>query len=145
VKEHQLATVVFFEKPGCRNNTRQKALLEASGHQVVARNLLTHPWTAETLRPYFGAKPVAEWFNRAAPRIKDGDIVPEQFDEPSALAAMLADPLLIRRPLMDAQGRKGVGFNTDEIRAWIGLAEEAPPTGESCRRTDGKQCDGLGN
>ena len=36
-----MATITFYEKPGCINNTRQKKLLEAAGHQVVAKNLLT--------------------------------------------------------------------------------------------------------
>ena len=40
-----MASVLFFEKPGCVNNTRQKALLAASGHSVWARNLLAEKWT----------------------------------------------------------------------------------------------------
>ncbi|MBI1424317.1 MAG: hypothetical protein GC149_12685 [Gammaproteobacteria bacterium] len=39
-----MAEIVFYEKPGCGNNTRQKALLAAAGHHVIARNLLTEPW-----------------------------------------------------------------------------------------------------
>jgi len=137
-----MTTIVFFEKPGCRNNTRQKALLEASGHQVDARNLLTNAWTAETLRPFFGDKPVAEWFNRAAPKVKDGLIVPESFDEAGALAALLAEPLLIRRPLMEANGRRDVGFDLETVKAWVGLTEDGAPVRESCPRTDGHECNG---
>jgi nitrogenase-associated protein len=63
-----MARIVFYEKPGCGNNTKQKVLLAAAGHEVIARNLLTEPWTQERLLEFFGARPVAEWFNRAAPR-----------------------------------------------------------------------------
>jgi len=72
-----MARIVFYEKPGCGNNTKQKALLAAAGHEVVARNLLAEPWTHERLLEFFGKRPVADWFNRAAPRVKDGEIVPE--------------------------------------------------------------------
>jgi nitrogenase-associated protein len=112
---------IVFEKPGCANNTRQKALLAAAGHEVDARNLLTEKWTAQRLRPFFGARPVAEWFNRAAPRVKSGEVVPEQLDEASAIALMLAEPLLIRRPLIQAGKRREAGFDQELVDAWIGL------------------------
>ncbi len=135
-----MATILFYEKPGCRNNTRQKALLQASGHRVEARNLLEEPWTGERLRSFFGAMPVAAWFNRAAPKVKEGIVVPENYTEADALAAMLADPLLIRRPLIEVDGERAAGFDVARIRDWIGLADETPPLGEGCARTDGKSC-----
>lgn len=116
-----MATVIFYEKPGCINNTKQKALLSAAGHQVEAHNLLKTAWTPETLRPFFGGRPVAEWFNVTAPRIKSGEIVPAQVDAATALALMIEDPLLIRRPLMQVEDRREVGFDRDQVEAWIGL------------------------
>ncbi|HVI51784.1 MAG TPA: ArsC/Spx/MgsR family protein [Candidatus Sulfotelmatobacter sp.] len=136
-----MTRVLFYEKPGCRNNTRQKELLLASGHDVVAKSLLTEPWTAESLRPFFGDKPVAEWFNRASPKVKEGIVVPETFDEASAIQAMLAEPLLIRRPLMEADGRKAVGFDAGAVDAWIGLSADGKPVRETCPRIDGGACD----
>ncbi|SOD93980.1 ArsC/Spx/MgsR family protein [Caenispirillum bisanense] len=140
-----MVDVVFYEKPGCRNNTRQKAWLTASGHAVEARNLLTEPWTAETLRPFFGAKPVPEWFNKAAPAVKSGEVDPAVFGEAEALAAMLAEPLLIRRPLMAAAGERRSGFDPAAVRAWIGLTEEDKGDVETCPNlhTDHK-CGGHG-
>ena len=29
-----MAKVIFYEKPGCKNNTKQKTLLKAAGHQL---------------------------------------------------------------------------------------------------------------
>ncbi|MFN7413453.1 MAG: nitrogenase-associated protein, partial [Dolichospermum sp.] len=40
-----MARVIFYEKPGCKGGTKQKVLLTAAGHEVVAYNLLTEPWT----------------------------------------------------------------------------------------------------
>jgi nitrogenase-associated protein len=131
-----MATVVFYEKPGCVNNTKQKVLLAAAGHTVWARNLLTERWTASRLRPFFGQLPVAEWFNRSAPRVRDGEIDCERLTETEALILMLADPLLIRRPLMDVDGECRVGFDPEEVDAWIGLPEKAPGTDlETCPRS----------
>jgi nitrogenase-associated protein len=132
-----MATVIFYEKPGCINNTKQKAILAAAGHQVQAYNLLTQAWTIERLRPFLGDRPVAEWFNYSAPRIKSGEVDPSQLDEPTALALMMADPLLIRRPLIQVDEVRQVGFDSETIEAWIGLNPEQPTTGdlETCPRS----------
>jgi nitrogenase-associated protein len=116
-----MATVIFYEKPGCINNTKQKALLKAAGHEVQAHNLLTEPWTAERLSAFFGKRPVVEWFNRAAPQVQSNEVVPSQVDAETALALMLKEPLLIRRPLMQVGDRQEVGFDQEQIDHWIGL------------------------
>ncbi|PMB53131.1 nitrogenase-associated protein [Fischerella thermalis CCMEE 5201] len=116
-----MARVIFYEKPGCKNNTKQKTLLTAAGHEVVAYNLLTEPWTVERLHSFFGDRPVAEWFNRAAPRVQSGEVIPEKVDPQTALVMMLRDPLLIRRPLIEVGDRLMVGFDAEKIDAWIGL------------------------
>lgn len=127
-----MATVIFYEKPGCKNNTKQKALLQAAGHTVEAHNLLTTAWTIETLRPFFGDLPVVEWFNYTAPRIKSGEIIPAKLNTEKALNLMINDPLLIRRPLMQVGERREVGFEQDKIASWISL-EAANASGQIVR------------
>ncbi len=129
-----MAQITFYEKPGCGNNTKQKALLAAAGHEVIARNLLTEPWTQQRLLAFFGQRPVAEWFNRAAPRVKSGEVVPEQLNADTALQLMLQDPLLIRRPLIEAEGRKEIGFDQDLIHDWLGLTLSGSDL-ETCPRS----------
>ena len=116
-----MAKVIFYEKPGCKGGVKQKVLLTAAGHEVVVCNLLKEPWTVERLRSFFCHRPVAEWFNRSAPKIKSGEVVPEIIDEQTALKLMLEDPLLIRRPLIEVDSRREVGFDVETIDAWIGL------------------------
>ena len=130
-----MATVVFYEKPGCGNNTKQKVWLAASGHTVLAKNILTEKWSAVRLLAFFGELPVTQWFNPAAPRVKSGEVSPAALDAQTALGLMLAEPLLIRRPLMEVDGEFRVGFDTDAVRAWIGL-NDAKPDGdiEDCPR-----------
>ena len=116
-----MTTVVFYEKPGCINNTRQKALLNKAGHRLIVRNLLLEPWTPSRLRPFFGSLPVTQWFNTTAPAIKTGLVVPQNLDAETALELMVLDPLLIRRPLIQVDNLRHVGFDLNVIDQWIGL------------------------
>ena len=86
-----------------------------TGHSAIATNLLTEPWTAEKLRGFFGETPVASWFNRASPRVKSGEIDPDTSEAAAALALMLADPLLIRRPLVEAGEARCAGFDREPV------------------------------
>jgi nitrogenase-associated protein len=134
-QDNRMTKVIFYEKPGCSNNARQKQLLSAAGHDLDIRDLLTEAWTPELLRSYFVGKPVAAWFNKAAPKVKSGEIRPDAVDADTALSMMLAEPILIRRPLMEAAGRRNAGFDPAEIEAWIGLEHShAPADLETCRR-----------
>jgi nitrogenase-associated protein len=115
-----MTILTFYEKPGCSNNSKQKSLLVAAGHRVIARNLLTEAWTEKCLREFFSNRPIAEWFNRAAPKVKSGEIVPELTNAATALQLMLQEPLLIRRPLIETKERKEIGFDQQFIHAWLG-------------------------
>ncbi len=139
-----MATVTFYEKPGCSGNARQKKILEAAGDKVVARNLLGTPWTRLELLSYFDGLPVADWFNRNSPAVKSGEIAPEECDEATAVALLQRHPLLIRRPLLEVDGERRVGFDAAAIDAWIGLGSELPDEDlEACRHgTDGHVCQG---
>lgn len=127
-----MAKVVFYEKPGCGGNARQKALLMSSGHEVDARSMLTEQWDAATLRSFFGEKPVKDWFNLSSPRVKSGAVNPDQLTADAALAMMIADPLLIRRPLMQVGERRASGFDQAEVDAWIGLRPTTHAVTDTC-------------
>lgn len=127
-----MAKVVFYEKPGCRGNARQKRLLVASGHEVEARDLLAETWTAGRLRPFFGRRPVTEWFNPSSPRVRSGEIKLGRLTPEAALAMMFEDPLLIRRPLMQVLDRCEAGFDRHRVDAWIGLRDTQDPVDETC-------------
>ena len=73
--------LIFFEKPGCGGNARQRAALEAAGHTLERRNLLTTHWSRDSLLDFLAPLPVADWFNRSAPRIKSGEVNPDTLDE----------------------------------------------------------------
>ena len=115
--------IVFFEKPGCGGNARQRTALQAAGHTLERRNLLTTHWTRESLLAFLAPLPVSDWFNRAAPRVKSGDIQPDTLTANAALDLLLEEPLLIRRPLMQRTDNdsRHVGFDNAAVDAWVGL------------------------
>ena len=119
-----MATVLFYEKPGCINNAKQKKLIMRAGHDLVAHNLLEMEWDTPGLKKFFSGLPVAEWFNCTAPAVKQGSIDPVKLDEDQALNMMLKDPILIRRPLIQVGDECRVGFDIDKVNKWIGLACE---------------------
>jgi nitrogenase-associated protein len=137
-----MATVTFYEKPGCAGNARQRAWLAAAGHELVVRDLLREPWTRDSLLAFLAPLPVAAWFNRAAPKVKSGAVVPEALGRNAALALLLAEPLLIRRPLLEAGGRREVGFDPRVIHTWVGLPADVAGEGpqEGCRAAPRANC-----
>ena len=116
-----MANIIFWEKPGCAGNRRQKEILAASEHHLEVRDLLNEPWTPQLLAKFFGSRPVSEWFNPTNPRVKSGEVVPEQVAAEDALKMMVEEPLLIVRPLMQVGEERLAGFNVSEVHNWIGL------------------------
>lgn len=127
-----MATVTFYEKPGCINNTKQKKLLKEAGHHVDAKNLLTEPWTAAKLLAFFNNLPVKAWFNQSAPAVKSGEVDPDMLTAEQAVYCMLADPLLIRRPLMEVGDKKIVGFEPRQVEALLNVGVNKNKNLESC-------------
>ena len=145
-----MAQLTFWEKPGCEGNARQEKILAAAGHVLTVKSILDESWDAATLRAFFGDLPVAHWFNRAAIEVKTGEIVPEDFDADAALALMVDNPLMIRRPLMQAaDGSRHVGFVLEAVDAWIGLGDAwpnevpRPDALENCARGKAAPCQPL--
>jgi nitrogenase-associated protein len=127
--------VVFYEKPGCQTNARQKALLQHHGCELSVRDLLSEPWTETRLYAFLRNKPVAEWFNPASPRIKSGQVDPEAQDRHSAMTLLLQDPLLIRRPLLDTEFGKMAGFDDVAVLVALGVSADELGNGhQACSR-----------
>ena len=135
-----MPVIEFFEKPGCATNRKQVASLRAAGCEVHTRSLLTEAWCADTLLAFLAPHPTAHWFNRAAPRVKAGEVVPESFTPESALPLLLAEPLLIRRPLLRIGGAHLLGFDPAAIAQALGRSPDgflgATP-GEGCSHAPG--------
>jgi nitrogenase-associated protein len=137
-----MASIVFYEKPGCVNNGRQKLLLLDAGHDVESRNLLTQCWQADELREFFGDLPVVDWFNMSAQAVKNCEVIPSELSAEQALELMLHDPLLIRRPLMRVGEQRLAGFDIATVDRWIGLGGNTSDDDlEHCPRQHDQPCE----
>ncbi|WP_024512237.1 ArsC/Spx/MgsR family protein [Bradyrhizobium sp. ARR65] len=137
-----MTTIIFYQKPGCATNARQMQALNAAGHNVIAKDISQQPWCEDELRSFFGDTPVASWFNRAAGRVKSGEINPDTCDAASAIALMLAYPLLIRRPLIDADGARCAGCDREPALSLLAGSTRNDLQGCS-REGTGAQCPGT--
>jgi len=126
--------IVFWEKPGCMGNARQKALLATGGHEIEARSLPDHRWTREELAPFLAGLEVPDWFNRGARRVKEGEVNPDAVDRETAYSILLADPILVKRPLLEIDGEKKLGFDLGWIESKVG----ALPSTERVNRVRGE-------
>lgn len=134
-----MSVITFYGKPGCLTNRKQKALLRQAGFELELVDLLEHPWQAEELASFFAGRPVAEWFNRAAPLVRDGHVDPEVLGAEDALSMLLAEPILIRRPLLDYRGLRSAGFDLAQIQEMLGVTlvtaeADVPENIDQCSR-----------
>lgn len=127
-----MAELVFYEKPGCIGNRQQQAELRSQGIAFSVRDLLSEPWSLSSLRPYFGRKPVADWFNVTAPAVKSGRIDIHDCTEAQALQLMLADPILIRRPLLELGELRQSGFVDGPVLDALGVVLRPDVDLQSC-------------
>jgi len=70
-----MAEIIFYEKTGCAGNARQKALLVASGHQLVVRDLRGQFWSNVRLLEFLADLPVSGSTGGFA-RLRGGGHVP---------------------------------------------------------------------
>ncbi|MFT9100084.1 MAG: ArsC/Spx/MgsR family protein [Zymomonas mobilis subsp. pomaceae] len=127
-----MAVVNFFGKPTCRGNRRQREILESSGHTIVFHNILEQPWTEKTLAPFLGMLPPKEWFNRAAVRVKSGEVIPDELTASQAMHLILEDHALLRRPLLESEDIRQVGWNPEAVDKWLGLRPDQDHGSEAC-------------
>jgi len=130
-----MTELVFYEKPGCTGNLQQQALLRSLGLRLDVRDLPGTPWTESQLRPFLTGKAVPEWFNPSAPKVKSGEIDIHALDESQALALLLAEPLLICRPLLQYAGLRQSGFGHGPVLDALRVPLDPEQDLQSCPET----------
>lgn len=115
-----MAEIIFYEKPGCINGEKQKNILKAAGHVLECRNILTTQWTKEVILPFLSSTRPEEFMNYTAPDIKSGKIDPVTLQFEEALELMANNPILIKRPLLEVDGKKIQGFMNVALKPYLG-------------------------
>jgi nitrogenase-associated protein len=117
-----MTKIIFYEKIGCDDHLRQKGLLAEAGYEVEARSLTGQKWTPASLRGFFAERPVAEWFDRAAPKVLSGEIDPSRTSPQAALVMMSLDPGLIASPLIKLDGHCAAGLDAEGLKSFLASA-----------------------
>jgi arsenate reductase (glutaredoxin) len=117
---NSVALIQFFEKPGCINGEKQKRILIEGGNVLNCVNILEHPWSREELSEFFVEKTPSLIMNYTAPAIKKGQIVPANLHYDEAVALMIEDPILIKRPLIRVDGLAIQGFMYERLAPYLG-------------------------
>jgi len=113
--------VIFYEKPGCTANKKQKKMLRNSGCIVIERNLIQHGMSSDELYSFFENRLIPDWFNPNAPQIKTGNINPNKLSKEEAMNLLFIEPILIKRPLMIIKNQKLCGFDKQTVEKLLNV------------------------
>jgi len=133
--------VLFYEKPGCATNAKQKKYLRSVGCSVIERNLLESGLTRSELKAFFAHMPVKTWFNPNAPKVKSGEVDPSAMNETAALELLLLEPILIKRPLMVISNKKLCGFEQEKVDALLDITSQFKV--QSACSSESESCDAI--
>lgn len=111
--------VIFYEKPGCAGNERQKMLLTRQGISFQTKSLLDTAWNTDTLKQFFAGLEKKEMINKFAPRVKKGEIDISKLSKDELLNLMVDEPILIKRPLIEIGENKICGFDIEKINHYL--------------------------
>ena len=103
----------------CDTMKKARAWLDAQGLAYRFHDYKVDGLERATLERWAGALGWEALLNRGGTTFRKlAEAEKEGLDEPRALALMLAQPSMIRRPVLEADGRLLVGFSPEK---WAGL------------------------
>lgn len=110
--------MVIWVYGGCGTCRKALAWLRARGVEVEVVDLVVTPPTAEVLRGLHArsGRPLAHFFNTSGQSYRNGGFKDRlgTMSEDEQLAALAADGMLVKRPILDLGGRVLVGFREAE-------------------------------
>ncbi len=129
-------SVVFYEKPGCAGNKKQKDLLKAHGVEFEVKSMLNTPWSVESLSSFFDGLEKDKIVNQFAPQIKNGEIFPEKLSKDELINLMIKEPILIKRPLIEVGEEKVCGFDIPKLNKLLNLDLDSKKEIGTCQSSD---------
>lgn len=112
--------VIFYEKPGCSGNAKQKKLLGLYGVAFETRSILSTPWSEDVLNSFFNGLEKEDIINKFASKVKSGEINISDYSKEELVKLMLQEPILIKRPLLVLGDKKVCGFDVEKINKILG-------------------------
>ncbi|MDP6872018.1 MAG: arsenate reductase (glutaredoxin) [Alphaproteobacteria bacterium] len=113
-------TVTIYHNPRCTKSRLTLQLLQERGIEPTIIEYLKTPPDAETLKGILDLLGLAprEFMRTKEAAYKENGLGDESLDEGQLIAAMVANPILIERPVVLANGKAAVGRppeNVEEI------------------------------
>jgi arsenate reductase len=98
----------IYHNPRCGTSRKTLEILEQEGVEVTIVDYLKHPPTREELKRLYGraSMTAGEGLRAKEPLAEDLDLLSGRVSDEAILDAMLANPILIDRPLVETE--KGV-------------------------------------
>jgi nitrogenase-associated protein len=129
-------SVVFYEKPGCAGNKKQKDLLKTHGVEFEVKSMLDTPWSVESLSSFFDGLEKDKIVNQFAPQVKSGEIIPEKLSKDELINLMIKEPILIKRPLIEVGEDKVCGFDIPKLNKLLNLDLDSKKEIGTCQSSD---------
>jgi len=127
--------IVFYEKPGCSGNAKQKRVLKSHNFAFEVKNILNTPWTKELLLTFFQELPKEEIVNLSAPQFKSNQIDISRYTKETLIDKMIQEPILIKRPLLEIDNHKVCGFDVEKISTLLGINLDTKKDFDTCTST----------
>jgi arsenate reductase len=115
-----MATLKFFGKKTCITCQKAKAFLDEHGVAFEEIPIETQPPAREVLETLVDPSNVKASLNTRSGIYKEKNLGKDIPDAKTAIALMLKDPNLIKRPiLVDSKGELYQGFDADTLKAFL--------------------------
>jgi len=128
--------IIFYEKPGCVGNDKQKKLLLANGIHFETKSILDTKWDKNTLSLFFKDLKNKDIINQFAPQIKTKELDISQISKEELINLMCKNPILIKRPLLEIGDDKICGFNLKKINTLLASKISADSNISTCQKGD---------
>lgn len=112
-----MSQTTIYHNPRCSKSRQTLALLQERGLEPEIVRYLETPPDAATLRALLnmlGLAPRALMRRKEAP-YKDLNLADEGLSEAELIAAMVANPVLIERPIVTANGKAAIGRPPEQV------------------------------
>ena len=112
-----MSNVTIYHNPRCSKSRQTMALLEEHGIAPTVVRYLDAPPNAETLKQLLGAlglKP-RELMRSKEPVYTERDLADPEMTDDELIAAMIADPILIERPIVVSGDRCAIGRPPENV------------------------------
>ncbi|RXJ69361.1 arsenate reductase family protein [Halarcobacter ebronensis] len=128
--------VVFYEKPGCAGNKRQKEVLRANRVEFEVKSMLEEKWNTQTLNSFFYGLEKEQIINQFAPQVKSGELNIENYTKEELINLMIKEPLLIKRPLIEVDDIRICGFDIPKLNLALNLELDTNKEIDTCQSSD---------